>query len=97
MTGNYSSSSESESGENFKYSRNSAWIYMSYLIGVSKYYNGITNTTTMSNWSGFDIKCSVSGKKLRLEVHNEYDGSGAGWSTYTRADILYLSGTLVYK
>ncbi len=103
MTGNWVSTSDSKSSENFYIPRGydstgktAIYYYVPYLPAADKEFLYFTSDS-MSNYSGYSTQCQVTGNKLSFVVENYYYGTRGGVAIRTKADTLYLSGTLVYK
>ncbi|MCX4248249.1 MAG: hypothetical protein OSJ65_00630 [Bacilli bacterium] len=103
MRGNYSPSTSSDTGENFSLPRgyvemsHTAQSYHAFYLSASLNTNRYYSSRTDKNCSSYKMKCAVNGSKLSFVVENGYDGTSGGVAIKTRADKLYLSGTLVYK
>ncbi|MCX4249726.1 MAG: hypothetical protein OSJ65_08235, partial [Bacilli bacterium] len=103
MTGNWVSTSDSKSSENFYIPRGydgtgktAIYYYVPYLPAADKEFFYFTSES-MSNYSSYSTQCQVTGNKLSFVVENYYYGTSGGVAIRTKADTLYLSGTLVYK
>ncbi len=105
LKGNYVSSSTTDSDEDFRAARGysaassegKAQYWYTEDLRASLTNVGACTSATTSNYGCYDLKCSISGSKVNLEVKNIYDGTSGGAAIATRADVFYLSGTIVYK
>ena len=104
MRGNYSSGRENLDDHNFRFSRG----YASATVSPQYWYFHTLVASLKSPWldsddaygsdNGYNLKCTQSGNKLKFSISkNYYANSDTGSNLLTRADELFLSGTLVYK
>ena len=94
LSGNYKTTSTStETSYNFRF-KNGNYSYLYLLTSYLNVGQTALNSTNVQNV----ITCQVSGDKLVLQIEGVKSSGGLAEPIYeTRADIFYLSGTLVYK
>jgi len=104
MRGNYSSGRENLDDHNFRFSRGYAsgttnplyWYFHTLVASLKSPW--LDTADAYGSDDGYNLKCTQSGNKLYFSISkNYYANSDKGTNLFTRADKLYLSGTLVYK
>ena len=104
MRGNYSSGRENLDDHNFRFSRGYAsgttnplyWYFHTLVASLKSPW--LDTTDAYGSDDGYNLKCRQSGNKLKFSISKiYYANSDKGTNLFTRADELFLSGTLVYK
>ncbi len=101
MSGNYYSSSETQDGHGFVVSNgavtSSSTYYYFHTLTAGLKFPWVDDPILYGIDSRYEFKCTYSGSKLNFSIKKRYYGSGKGLNISTKADKLYLSGTIVYK
>ena len=102
IKGNYSSTSESSSDENFRWQGGAPYsqsLLVGYTTIADSYYYLWNNTSTNSS-NGMRTRCYVSNNVLRVDLNGQkatssgIENANYGWQT--RASVLTLSGYIIY-